>query len=78
MKQLMQRGLRGVPKEQQELLMRMVEKNPELFQQIALEVKEKIDKGTEQQAAVLEVMTEHKEALEKLLGAISQKQTGLP
>lgn len=56
----------GVSAEQQEQLMQIVMKNPELFQKIATEAKVKIDSGMDQMKAMQEVMLSHKSELEKL------------
>jgi len=58
---------KGVPKEQIEPLMEMINKNPALFQQIAGEVDEKMkSKKMDQMAATMEVLTKHKAELEKI------------
>ncbi len=59
--------LKGVPKEQQDIIIDMVEKNPSFFENIAKEVKEKVDSGKDQMAATMEVMTKHKAELQKLM-----------
>lgn len=56
----------GISSEQQEQLMQIVTKNPELFQKIALEAKTKIDSGMDQMKAMQEVIAAHKSELEKL------------
>ena len=57
----------GVPKEQQEKLIGVISKNPELFKKIALEAKAKIDSGMDQTKAMQEVMTKYKSDLEGLV-----------
>lgn len=56
----------GVPEAQIDMLIAMMEKNPALFKQIAVEVQAKIKEGKEQTAAMMEVMQLHKAELEKL------------
>ena len=56
----------GVSAEQQEQLMQIVMKNPELFQKIAQEAKTKIDSGMDQMKAMQEVIASHKSELEQL------------
>ncbi|MEN9524070.1 MAG: hypothetical protein RL536_139 [Candidatus Parcubacteria bacterium] len=56
----------GVPEAQIEMFIKMMEKNPELFKNIANEIKSKIDAGKDQQTAALEVMTKYQDELKKL------------
>jgi len=56
----------GVPKTQQEQMIAMVSKNPELFKKIAEEAKKKIDSGVPQMQAMQEVMQAHQSELEGL------------
>ena len=67
LKQLMASNLKDVPKDQQEQLLRMVEKNPELFKKIALEVQAKMKGGKGQQTATLEVLQLYRKELETLM-----------
>ncbi len=57
----------GVPKDQQEKMMELVTKNPELFQKMAVEVKAEMDKGKDQMAAVMEVGKKYQDELKKLM-----------
>lgn len=68
MKQMLKRQMKGVPEAEQEKLIAAVEKNPELFQQIAKEVEEKTKAGKNQMYAVMEVMKAHGDELRKALG----------
>jgi hypothetical protein len=43
MKAMLKSQMKNVPKEQQEMLLMLVEKNPDFFQKIALEIQEKIN-----------------------------------
>ena len=54
-----------MPESEQEKIISVIEKNPELFQRIAVEVQEKVKEGKEQQSAVMEVMRSHEEELRK-------------
>lgn len=56
----------GAPEDQIEAIIAMVKKNPELFKQIAEEVQERVKDGKSQMEAVMEVMMNHKDELEKL------------
>jgi len=57
---------KGVPEEQADLVMEIVNKNPELFQQIAKEIDEKMKAGGNQAQVMMEVMNNHRAELEFL------------
>jgi len=58
---------KGVPEEQIEPLMEIINKNPALFQQIAEEVEEKVKKtGMDQMEATMAVMQKHQSELQKI------------
>lgn len=57
----------GVPEAQIEMLITIVEKNPELFKTIATEIQEKVTGGMSQQEAGLEVMKKYESELKKLV-----------
>ena len=56
----------GVPENQIDMVIGMMEKNPELFKKIAEEIKAKIDGGMDQQTAAMQVMQKHQDELKKL------------
>lgn len=66
LKQMMKSQMKHVPQEQQEQLLSMVEKNPELFKKIAEEVQVKIKDGKDQMAATTEVIKKYQAELKKL------------
>lgn len=67
MKAMLKSQLKDVPESQRDMLLSMVEKNPDLFQKIAEEVQQKVKGGKGQQAASIEVMTKYKGELQKLM-----------
>ncbi len=67
MRKMLKSQLKGVPEAEQEKLITMIEKNPDFFQKIATEVKEKMNGGMDQMAATQAVMLKHKEDLEKIM-----------
>ena len=67
LKQMMASKLKDVPKDQQEQLLQMVEKNPEFFKKIALAVQAKMKEGKGQQTATLEVLQLYRKELETLM-----------
>ena len=67
MKKLLQSKLGSLPKEEQEKIITLVTKNPELFQEIAMKIKVKIDSGMDQMKATMSVMEEYKDRVQKLM-----------
>lgn len=60
MKKLLQSQMKNVPADQQAMIMEMVEKNPDLFEKIAKEMKEEMDKnGNNQMAAAMKVLPKY-------------------
>lgn len=57
----------GVPEEQIDMLVNMMEKNPELFKTIATEIQAKIKGGMSQMDAGMEVMKKYEVELKKLV-----------
>ena len=56
----------GVPEEQVEMFVKMIEKNPELFKTIGKEIEEKVKSGMGKQEAGLVVMKKYEAELKKL------------
>ncbi len=57
----------GVPAEQIELFIKMMEKDPKLFEKIALEIQEKVKGGMDQMQAGREVMQKYEQDIKKLI-----------
>jgi hypothetical protein len=57
---------KGVPEKQIDALIKMVEKNPELFKTIAEEIQTKVKSGMDQNKAAMEVMSKYQEEIKKL------------
>ncbi len=68
MRKLLESKMKDIPKEEQEMIFNMVEKNPELFQKIAEETQEEMKKGKSQMDAAMSVMKKYEEDLRKLKG----------
>ena len=56
-----------VPQAEQEKLLKMVEKNPDLFMKIAAEVQARMKEGKSEMDAAMEVMKSHEAELKILL-----------
>lgn len=67
LKQLLKSKMKDVPASEQEKIFAMLEKNPEFFTKIAEEVQTKIKSGKDQQSTVMEVLTAHKDELQKIM-----------
>lgn len=59
--------MQGVPEAQVDMFLKMIEKDPKLFETIAKEIKEKVDGGMDQNQAGMEVMKKYEEELKKLV-----------
>ena len=57
----------GVPEAQIDMVIAMMEKDPELFKKIAEEIQAKIKGGMDQQKASMEVMEKYQQELKKLV-----------
>jgi len=58
---------KGVPEGQIDMFIGIIDKNPELFQKITLEVQEKVKNGMDQMKASMEVMKKYEQELKKLM-----------
>lgn len=66
MRKMIESKMKDVPKEHREMIMNMIEKNPDFFQKIALEIQQEIGKGKDQMAATMEVMQKYQSELKDL------------
>ncbi|MCX6736191.1 MAG: hypothetical protein NTZ13_03855 [Candidatus Parcubacteria bacterium] len=64
-KKLIQSKLKGVPEEQQEMIIALVTENPELFEKIGKEIQQKIKEGKGETAASMEVMRKYQGEIQK-------------
>jgi len=66
-KQMMKKQLAGMPKEQREKIEALVEKNPEVFVELAQEVQKEMQGGKDQMSALMAVAERNKEKLKGIL-----------
>lgn len=59
--------MKDVPKEQQEQLIGMIEKNPDLFKKIGDEIQHRVKGGEDQMKASMEVMKKYQKELQELM-----------
>jgi hypothetical protein len=67
MRKMMQSKMKDVPLEQQEKIFAMIEKNPDFFQKIAVEVQEQMKQGKDQMTATMEVMSKYQNDLKGMI-----------
>jgi len=64
---MLKKQMGNLPKEQQEMIMNLIEENPEFFENIAKEIEAKVKSGKSQLAAGMEVMRKYQSELQNLL-----------
>lgn len=67
MKQMMKSQMKGIPEDQQEKIISMIENNPQFFEDIAKKIEQKIKEGKDQTSAAMEVMRENQAELRKMM-----------
>jgi hypothetical protein len=67
LKTMLGKHLKGIPKDQQDKIIDMILKNPELFKKIAEEIQVKVKSGMDQAQAAMSVMEGYKEQMKDLL-----------
>lgn len=67
LRKMIQSKLGNLPKEEQEKIVRIVSKNPELFQEIAMKIKAQMDSGKDQVVATTSVMKEYQGQIQQLM-----------
>jgi hypothetical protein len=75
MRKLLEKQLKDVPAEQREMIMTMVEKDPKLFEKIAIEIQAEMKSGKNQMTAAMKVLPKYQSQLQTLLG---DKMPGMP
>ncbi len=76
MRKLMEHQLKNVPPEQKELILTMVEKDPKLFEKIALEMQAEMKAGKSQMTAAMAVFPKYQKELQALMGDKFPAQQG--
>lgn len=66
MKKMLASQMKGVPQSDQDKVFSMLQKNPELFQKIGLEVQAEVKKGKNQMTATMEIVKKYEDELKKL------------
>ena len=68
MKAMIKRQLKGVPDDQIEKILMIIEKNPDFFKKMGEEIQHKTKSGMSQQDAMNSFMNAHKDELKSILG----------
>lgn len=67
LRKMLQSKLKDIPPEDQEKLFALIEKNPELFQNIAKDIEQLMKNGKDQMAASMEAMRKYESELRGLI-----------
>lgn len=67
MKAMLKRQLAHLPKEQQQMIISAIEKNPKFFEQIAEEIQKKVKNGVPKQTAAMSVFMSHKDEIQRMI-----------
>ncbi len=67
LKKMLKSKMKDVPEADQDKMIELIEKNPELFQKIGIEVQQKMKEGKDQMAASMEVMQKYQDDLKKII-----------
>lgn len=67
LKQALKSKMKGVPQDQQDKILEMVEKNPDFFKKIGEEVEKRVKSGQSEMEATMTVMREHQAEFQKLM-----------
>lgn len=74
-KKLLQSQLKNVPEDQRELIMGMVEKNPQLFEKIAKEMQAEMKaNGNNQMAAAMKVLPKYQKEIQSTMSPEMQQK----
>ncbi|PSO47614.1 MAG: hypothetical protein BRC24_00055 [Parcubacteria group bacterium SW_4_46_8] len=65
-KKMLKRQMKDMPEAQRKQVMEMVDKNPELFEKMGKEIKEKVDNGMSEQMAAMRVAQEYQDELQNM------------
>jgi hypothetical protein len=76
MKKMLQKQLKDLPKDQQDMWMALIEKNPKLFEDIAKDMQAEMKNGANQMAAAMKVMPKYQAQLRDVMGDQIPQQGG--
>lgn len=66
-KKMLESKLKGLPADQREMITKLVQENPALFEKIGGEIKQKQKEGKSETAAAMEVMRKYQGEIQKVM-----------
>ncbi|MCA9352644.1 hypothetical protein KC901_00495 [Patescibacteria group bacterium] len=73
-KKVMRAKMKGMPKDQQDMILALVSQNPDFFKKIQSQIEAKEKQGQNKQLAAMQVMREHQAEIQKMMMAWHGKQ----
>ncbi len=73
-KKLVRSKMKGLPQEQQDMIIALVSENPEFFKKIQAQIESKKKQGQNEQMAMMQVMRENQAEIQKMMMAYHGKQ----
>ena len=67
MRKMLAAKMKDIPQAEQDKMIALVQKNPQLFQQIAIEVQQKMKEGKDQFSAAKEVMQKYETQIKAIM-----------
>lgn len=67
MRKMLASKMKGVPQAEQDKIFNMIEKNPDFFQKIGLEIQEEMKKGVDQMTATQNIVKKYESELKGLM-----------
>lgn len=65
-RKLIESKMKDVPQDQRDMIIKMIEKNPEFFQKLVEEIQTEISSGVDQMEATMNVMKRHESKLKEI------------
>ncbi|RME29875.1 hypothetical protein D6792_02670 [Candidatus Parcubacteria bacterium] len=75
-KKVLERQLQDLPEKERELLIKLIEKHPDLFEKMATEIKAKIDSGVDQFTAMASVTQKYRRELAQAMQSLEDVEDG--
>ena len=72
-RKILERQLKQLPEAQRSLFIKMFEENPDLFEKIAKEVREKKKQGQDETLATVAVMEKYRSEIQSIVGSVQKK-----
>lgn len=67
MKKMLKSQMKGIPEAEQDKMIALIEKNPELFQKMGMEIQAEMKAGKSQMEASMSVAKKYEEELKKIM-----------